>query len=140
RFGHDLAGLPRGVVWLHGASVGEIASGASLATALAAEFPVLATAGTPTGRDAAAALGLSATLAPLDLPRALDRFLDATAPRVAVTLESEFWPNRSAALAARGVPHVLAGARLSARSAARWRRLPRLLRPMLARLDAVSAQ
>ncbi|MRX51449.1 3-deoxy-D-manno-octulosonic acid transferase [Paracoccus sp. S-4012] len=140
RFGRDLEGLPRGAIWLHGASVGEIASAASLAAALSREFAVIATANTPTGRDAALAQGLPAVLAPLDLPRAHDRFLDTLVPCVAVTLESEFWPNRSAALAARGIPQVLAGARLSARSAARWRRLGGLLRPMLARFDAVSAQ
>ncbi len=140
RLGHVPPGLPRGGIWLHGASVGEIASAAGLVVALGGALPIVATANTRTGRAAAETQGLAASLAPLDLPQALARFLDALAPRIAVGIESELWPNRSAALAARGIPQVLVGARLSARSAARWARRPGLIRPMLARLAAVSAQ
>ena len=63
---------------------------------------------------------VAAALAPLDTPQALARFLDRHYPRVAVTVENELWPNRAEALARRGIAQVVVGARLSARSAARW--------------------
>lgn len=133
-------GLPAASIWLHGASVGEITSAAAIITDLARRHAVLVTANTATGRDAAAALGVPAALAPLDTPQALRRFLDQVRPAVAVTIENELWPNRSAALAARGIAQVVIGARLSARSAGRWARLRGTLTPMLSRIDALSAQ
>ena len=132
--------LPRGGLWVHGASVGEIASARVLVEALAERWPVVVTANTPTGVAAAAAMGVAAGLAPIDTPQAVRRFIDRAAPRLAITIENELWPNRSALLAAAGVPQVVVGARLSARSAARWARLRGLIAPMLGRLAAVSAQ
>lgn len=129
-----------GGAWLHGASVGELASARVLIAALAGEMPLIVTANTVTGRATAAAMGCPAALAPLDTPQALARFLDRHRPRVAITVENELWPNRAATLAARGIPQVVVGARLSARSAARWRRAAGLVRGVLARVDALSAQ
>lgn len=140
RLGHGPASFPAGGVWLHGASVGEIASAQVLIEALAAEMPLIVTANTPTGRAAAAAMGVPALLAPLDTPQALARFLDRHRPRVAVTVENELWPNRADTLARRGVPQVVVGARLSARSAVRWGRVPGLARGVLSRVAALSAQ
>lgn len=129
-----------GGVWLHGASVGEIASARVLIAPLAAEMPLIVTANTVTGRATAAAMGVTAALAPLDTPQALSRFLDRHRPRVAVTLENELWPNRADALGRRGIPQVVVGARLSARSAARWARVGGLARGVLTRIAALSAQ
>ncbi|MDO5657093.1 MAG: glycosyltransferase N-terminal domain-containing protein [Paracoccus sp. (in: a-proteobacteria)] len=127
-------------IWVHGASVGEIRSAATILEALAARADLLVTANSETGRDTARAMGFAAHLAPLDVPQALSRFLDHARPRAAVTLENELWPNRIAMLAARGIPQVVLGARMSARSAARWRYMPGLIRPMLGRITALSAQ
>lgn len=125
-------------VWLHAASVGEFASARAILAAL--DGPLIVTTNSVTGRAAARKAGFDARLAPLDVPGALDRFLDATRPRVAVTIENEIWPNRSAALAARGIAQVVLGARLSERSAARWGKARGLIAPVLARIDALSAQ
>ncbi len=129
-----------GGIWLHAASVGELTSVQVLARALAREFPLMVTTNSLTGRDLARRSGYPCALAPLDLPQAVGRFLDRVRPRVMVTVENELWPNRSALAAARGVAQVVVGARMSARSAGRWARLPRLIGPMLARIDALSAQ
>ncbi len=59
---------------------------------------------------------------------------------MAVTVENEIWPNRAAALRARGIPQVVVGARMSARSAARWSGLRRVIGPVLAGVHALSAQ
>jgi 3-deoxy-D-manno-octulosonic-acid transferase len=136
---------PGPVVWLHGASNGELASARWLAEAMAAARPDLAwrvTATTGTGRAAAAGWGLPA------LTPAFDPWDTAGAPARAargvalhVTLEAELWPARLAALAAAGVPVVALGARLSARSAARMGRVaPGLMATTLGRLTALSAQ
>lgn len=127
-------------LWVHGASIGELASAREVILALAARMPVLVTANTVTGRDLARDWDLPARLAPLDLPGALARFLDAAQPAAQLTLEGEFWPLRSRLLAERGIPQAMIGARMSERSARRWARLPGLIGPVLGRIAALSAQ
>ncbi|WP_353142493.1 glycosyltransferase N-terminal domain-containing protein [Paracoccus sp. (in: a-proteobacteria)] len=129
-----------GGIWLHAASVGELTSARVLADDPARDFPITVTTNSLTGRDLARRLGYPYALAPLDVPQAVRRFLDRVRPAVLVTVENELWPNRSAMAMARGVAQVVVGARISARSAARWRRLPGLIGPMLQRIDALSAQ
>ena len=136
----DRPGLPRGAIWVHGASVGELNSARVVIQRLAARHPVLVTANTVTGRSVAQGWGLPARLAPLDGPGTVRRFLDAAAPRLAVTIENEIWPNRAAALRARGVPQAVIGARMSARSARGWGRARGLIAPVLGGLDVLSAQ
>lgn len=138
RMALDIAPVQGGGIWLHAASVGELASARTILSALPG--PVIVTTNSVTGREAARKAGFDARLAPLDMPGALARFLDATRPRAAVTIENEIWPNRSAALATRGIPQVVLGARLSARSAARWGKARGLIAPVLARIHALSAQ
>lgn len=130
----------RADLWVHGASVGELVSARPIIEALARDMSVLVTANSPTGRDMAAGWNLPARLAPLDMPGALRRFLDAVQPRLALTIEGEFWPLRSRMLAARDMRQAVIGARISARSAARWGRLPGLIGPVLGRIAALSAQ
>ncbi len=55
-------------------------------------------------------------------------------------VESELWPNLVLATHARGIPMVLVNARLSARSYRRWRRWPRLIKPVLGAFDLCLAQ
>ncbi|HMR35970.1 MAG TPA: glycosyltransferase N-terminal domain-containing protein [Paracoccus sp. (in: a-proteobacteria)] len=127
-------------IWVHGASVGELNSARPVIEMLAAQAPLIVTANSPTGRALALNWGLEARLAPLDVPQALERFLARYQPRVAVTLENELWPNRSALLARAGIRQIVIGARMSDRSARRWARLPWLIGPMLGRIDGLSAQ
>lgn len=140
RLALDVALVPSAEIWVHGASVGELTSARPVIRALARTHRVLVTANSVTGRDMAAGWGLPARLAPLDVPGALARFLDAVQPRLQVTVEAEFWPLRSQALADRGIPQAVIGARMSQRSANRWSRLPRMIGPVLRRLTALSAQ
>ena len=127
-------------IWLHGASVGELNSARPVIEMLARRAKLIVTTNTTTGRALAQDWGLRARLAPLDVPQALGRFLDRYQPRVAVTLENELWPNRSAMLARAGVAQIVIGARMSERSARRWAKLPWLIGPMLRRIDGLSAQ
>ncbi|HEV2703161.1 MAG TPA: lipid IV(A) 3-deoxy-D-manno-octulosonic acid transferase [Steroidobacteraceae bacterium] len=145
RFGLGAA-LPA-PVWLHAASVGEVQAAAVLVAALRerdAQLPLLVTATTAAGLARARVLfaesGIAVRYAPLDLPGAVRRFLQRARPRLAIVLETEIWPNLFAACAARGVPLVLASARLSERSARRYRWLGSALRKSLAAVVQVAAQ
>jgi 3-deoxy-D-manno-octulosonic-acid transferase len=68
------------------------------------------------------------------------RFLRRHRPRLGVLMETEIWPNLLHEAQARGVPMVLANARLSERSLARARRLRALLRPAGRRVALALAQ
>ena len=91
---------------------------------------LLLTHGTATGREAGAELllrdGDRQTWLPYDTPARRARFLAQFRPAVGVLMETEVWPNLLHAARARGVPMVLANARLSEQQPApRRRRLAR---------------
>lgn len=132
----------RAPVWLHGASVGEIQSLAPLAAALARSYPIRMSAFTATGRARARALlpQLPVDLAPLDLPGAWRRYLDRTAPRIAVIAETELWPNLLATTAERKIPVWLVSARMGEKTARRLRRFPATARALMRGLHGVLAQ
>ena len=127
-------------IWIHGASVGELTSARPIIQTLAQEYTVLVTANSQTGHDMVAGWDLPVRLAPLDLPGALGRFLDVVQPRLALTIEGEFWPQRAKMLADRGIVQAVIGARMSERSARRWGRMRGLIAPTLGRISALSAQ
>jgi 3-deoxy-D-manno-octulosonic-acid transferase len=144
-----IASLPRPpgpLVWLHAASVGEAASLLALIERLVAERPALEILLT-TGTVAAAQFvgdrlprHARQQYVPVDLPGAVERFLAHWRPDLAIWVESELWPNLVLATARRETPLLLVNARLSVRSLARWRRLPRLIRPVIRAFDLVLAQ
>lgn len=151
RFGERLGrpGLarPEGrLVWMHGVSVGESASLLPLVGRLGEMLPdvrVLVTSGTVTSARLLRERLLPGVLhqfAPVDRPGAVRRFARHWRPDVAVWVESELWPNLILETAGRGTPMLLVNARMSARSAARWRRAPHLSRPLLACFASVLVQ
>lgn len=133
-------------LWLHGASLGEVTSARWVIEALRAARPglqVLVTTNSTTGRDMVngwGVAGVRAVLAPFDSGGAAGRFLDRIRPQALVIVENELWPSRIAAAHRRGVPVLVIGARMSARSARRWRLWPGLIGATLGRLDWLSAQ
>lgn len=137
---------PGGLVWLHAASVGEALSVLPLIARLREARPdlsLLMTTGTVTSARLMAERlpeGVLHQFAPLDAGRAPDRFLDHWRPDLAVWVESELWPALIEGAAARGARLALVNARMSARSARRWRLAPGLIARLLGRFDAVLAQ
>jgi 3-deoxy-D-manno-octulosonic-acid transferase len=145
RFGFGAA-LPA-PVWLHAASVGEVQAAAILVSALRSQdpqLPLLVTATTAAGLARARTLFASQSVTvrylPLDLPGSVRRFLKRVRPRVALVLETEIWPNLLRACATAQVPVMFVSARLSARSARRYRALGAGLRELLATVTQVAAQ
>ena len=132
-----------GSIWLHGASNGELTSARPLIEALIAAYPdqsVVVTANTLTGRDLVAGWGLPrviARLAPLDLRWVLVRFRARWRPVVLIFLENELWPNR---IATAREPVLAVAARISARSALQWSRVPKFARGLVQRIVALFPQ
>jgi 3-deoxy-D-manno-octulosonic-acid transferase len=82
---------------------------------------------------------LSAYL-PYDFPEAAQGFLEYFRPRLGILMETEVWPNLLAQCTRHRVPVMLANARLSEKSARRYRRWRALVQPAFASLAAVCAQ
>ncbi len=135
-----------GAIWIHAVSVGEVTAAAPLVRRLRQlhpEIPLVVTTMTPTGSQRVRDLFADDVLhsyAPYDMPGAVARFLRAIRPRLFVIMETELWPNLIHGCHSRGIPVVLANARLSERSARGYRRIRFLAAPMLGELDWIAAQ
>lgn len=146
RFGNYTDAAEPGMLWLHAVSLGETRAAAVLLDALREREPglrVLLTHGTATGRAEGQRLlraGDAQSWLPWDTPGAVRDFLDHFRPRIGVLMETEVWPNLVAQCKARGVPLVLANARLSEKSLQQALALSPLSMPAYASLAAVWAQ
>jgi 3-deoxy-D-manno-octulosonic-acid transferase len=145
RRGIATAARPSGpLIWLHGASVGELNSVLPLIERLHARgLDLLVTSGTVTSSKVAAQRlphGVIHQFVPFDIPPFVRSFLDQWKPQLALFVESDLWPNMLTETAARGIPMLLVNARLSERSFERWRRIPASIRYLLSRFDLALAR
>jgi 3-deoxy-D-manno-octulosonic-acid transferase len=145
RFGWGRASAV-GSIWLHAVSLGEVSAAAPLLRALRVRYPqhpIVLTSATPTGRARAKSLfgdTVDVRFLPYDTPGAVARFLDRIRPRLGIIMETELWPNLFRECERRGVPLLLASARLSARSVARYRRFGSLARGIFSATTLIAAQ
>ncbi len=137
-----IASLPRPaepLVWVHGASVGELVAALPIVERLRArDFAVLVTSGTVTSAERARhqlPAGAFHQFIPLDSPFFVARFLDHWRPDLALFVESDLWPNLILGAAQRRIPMILLNGRLSKRSFERWRRAPVAIEALLERFD-----
>lgn len=132
------------LVWMHGASVGEVLSLVALVEGMIARrYSVLVTTGTRTAADLIGARlppGAVHQYVPLDAPRWIERFLDHWQPDIAVVAESEIWPNTIIALDERETPLILVNGRMSERSFRGWERSRRTAAALLSRIAVCLAQ
>jgi 3-deoxy-D-manno-octulosonic-acid transferase len=137
---------PCGAVHVHAISVGE----SMLALKLIREWLVvepgrrfvLAT-GTATGHAVATSAAipeLRITYSPLDFPSMVNRYLKRFEPSQIVLVEGEAWPHLLLACKRRKIPVALVNARMSPRSARRYRRFAPWVSPVFSMLDAVAIQ
>jgi 3-deoxy-D-manno-octulosonic-acid transferase len=145
RYGEASLPRPTGpLIWLHGASVGEMLAVIPLIERIRAQnFAVLVTSGTVTSAALAEQrlpAGAFHQFIPLDAPRFVGRFLDHWRPDLALFVESDLWPNLILACADRAVPMILVNGRVSERSFSRWRLLPGAIAALLERFDLCLAQ
>lgn len=144
RLGHAAVPRPAGrLIWLHGASVGEAMSMLPLIARLAGAASILVTTGTVTSARRIASLlpdGAVHQFVPVDTAGPVAQFLDHWRPDLAIWVESELWPRLVAETARRGTPMALVNARMSARSAAGWRRAPGMIRALLGCFARIETQ
>ena len=126
--------------------MGEAATAVPLVEAITRRWPqlgVVMTTVTPTGaRIVADRLAGRAVhrYFPIDLPGPVRRALDAVNPRFFLCMETELWPNLLRALAARGVPSMIANGRISDRSFRRYRLVRFFTARMLAHVRVLAMQ
>jgi 3-deoxy-D-manno-octulosonic-acid transferase len=137
-------GTPR--FWLHGVSVGEIQAVIPLVYELKTLLPQAAfiiSTGTETGQMLArkhfTPMGALVCYFPLDIPWAVQRYLDYLQPQVFIGLESEIWPNFLTMAHSRGIRLALVNGRLSDRSLIKFIKYKRYLYDIFNLYDLVAA-
>ena len=116
RYGQSKVARPEGpLVWVHGASVGELLAVIPLIERIREkEFNVLCTSGTVTSANLAEQRlpkGAIHQFVTLDAPRFVKRFFDHWRPDLAIFVESDLWPNLIMTSARRGIPLILVNGR-----------------------------
>jgi 3-deoxy-D-manno-octulosonic-acid transferase len=136
---------PQGpLVWIHGASVGEVLASVGLIERLRAlNLRILLTSGTVTSAAIVAKRfppDVIHQYVPYDSPRYVARFLDHWKPSLALFIESDLWPNLILSSASRRLPMVLINGRMSPRSFPRWRRVSNTISALLSQFEVCLAQ
>jgi 3-deoxy-D-manno-octulosonic-acid transferase len=139
-----------GLIWLHAVSLGETRAAQPLIVKLLQSFPqhdLLLTHMTPTGREAGAAIiealgkgRIFQCYLPYDTTKAPQFFLDYWQPMLGIIMETEVWPQLCFQAQKRGIPLLLANARLSEKSLQKAQRWSSLIKPALASFSKVLAQ
>lgn len=136
----------RSSIWVHAVSLGEVNAALPLIEALMrryADSRFVITTVTPTGSERVVRLfgeRVFHVYLPYDLTRAVRRFLDRVHPRLAVIMETEIWPNLFMKCNERGIPIVIANARLSERSLRGYWPIQPLARRAIRCANVVAAQ
>src|SRR6201986_4167924 len=132
------------LVWIHGASVGEVLAAAALIERLRAlNLQILLTSGPVTSAAIVAKRfppDIIHQYVPYDSPRYVARFLDHWRPSLALFIEYDLWPNLILLSAARRIPMVLINGRMSQRSVPRWARAYGTISALLGAFDICLAQ
>jgi 3-deoxy-D-manno-octulosonic-acid transferase len=137
---------PRPCGWIHAVSVGEAIAATPVLEALRRTWPALPlVVSTVTETGARVVRERFAGLArhryfPLDFPGAVRRAIASIQPAFFLCMETELWPNVLRALAARGVPSMIANGRLSDRSFSRYRLVRGAMRRVLADVTVFAMQ
>ncbi|HJP40016.1 MAG TPA: lipid IV(A) 3-deoxy-D-manno-octulosonic acid transferase [Gammaproteobacteria bacterium] len=146
RFGRAGQQTDKSSIWIHAVSVGEVQAAATLIHALLKRYPgrqLIVTTMTPTGAERVSDLFGDAVIhsyVPYDLAGAVRRFFDWAKPELVIIIEKEIWPNLFRECGLRNIPLVLASARISTRSARRYRHLVGLFRETLSHGIVIAAQ
>lgn len=134
------------VIWFHAVSVGEAEALFPLILELQKQRPaanILITTTTPTGSARVKAVlndSVAHVYLPYDIPCAVNRFMHAFKPKVAVMMETEIWPNLFHACGNNRIPLTIFNARLSEKSARGYQKIPALIKPALANVELIAAQ
>lgn len=142
RWGRARGSTSRPLLWLHGASAGELLGAAPVVERLRAAGPLdlLVTFVSPSAEVALPELGPDgAEFLPLDTLRECERALRAAAPAALVFARGDLWPNLTRAAARAGVPMGMINAAVRSGSSRLTPLARGLLRPGYGRLERVGA-
>ncbi len=129
--------------WVHAASMGEAVAAAPLVRELRRRQPaarIHLSSTTRSGRERLVAVEPGSSLAPLDTPQAVRRFFHGVRPERLFLIETELWPHWLLRARAEQVPVAIVSARMSERSARRYRGLGKGLHQLVGGLAAVLCQ
>jgi 3-deoxy-D-manno-octulosonic-acid transferase len=146
RFGWFDPPKKTGGIVVHAVSVGEVNVASTLVKALSQHFPgrpLCLTTFTPTGSNRVQSLFRDKVFhvyLPLDLPGAVKRFFDRVQPAFLIIMETEIWPNLYFEARRRGIPVMIANARISQRSIRGYRRFKRMTTAALSQVSCIAAQ
>ncbi len=132
-------------IWLHAVSVGEVIAARPLIKGLRRCYPeyrLLLSVTTETGRGVAEKDDLADAVIyfPFDIGFAVNRLLDAVAPKAIIIMETEIWPVFTLLAWNRKIPLLLANGRISERSFPRYRLFRWFFRPVLQRFSWLGMQ
>ncbi len=132
------------LIWVHGASVGELLAIQPLVEQLREkDFNVLITSGTVTSANLARdrfPQDVIHQFIPLDTPRFVAQFLNSWHPDLALFTESDIWPNLIMAASKRRIPMIIVNGRVSERSFRRWRSFHGTAKALLGRFELCLTQ
>ncbi|HZU43850.1 MAG TPA: glycosyltransferase N-terminal domain-containing protein, partial [Terriglobales bacterium] len=140
-----LRGSRGGVIWVHAVSVGEVLAVTAVVEELRRRHPkfrVVVSTVTDTGQKLAReGFGQENVFYfPLDFAFAVRSYVEALRPLLVVVAETEFWPNFLRLAKDSGARIAVINARISDRSLPGYRRVRRLLKPVLGNVDLFLAQ
>ncbi len=133
-------------IWVHAVSLGEAIAATPLIRELIQQYPdqtIVVTTTTPTGsQQIQKQFGQKVyhVYTPYDLPTVIRRFLKRTRPIKAIIMETELWPNMLYELKRANIPVMIANARLSERSYAKYQRFSHFFKPFLQTITVIAAQ
>ena len=133
-------------LWFHAVSVGETEAAIPVVQTLQRNNPnlrILITCTTPTGSNRIQSVfgkTVSHVYLPYDIPGPVQRFLKHFAPKVAIIMETEIWPNLFRLTSKRGIPILIINGRLSSRSVKGYRKLGRFVSDTLDAVTLIAAQ
>ena len=132
-------------IWVHAVSVGEVVAITPLIKALkqqTSSLNIILTTTTSTGADEAKKLGdlVEHRYMPLDFPFAIKSFINRMQPKALFIMETELWPNTLYYCQKMNIPVTVINARLSERSAARYKKFPFIFNLLLSNINFVLAQ
>ncbi|HVO82334.1 MAG TPA: 3-deoxy-D-manno-octulosonic acid transferase [Terriglobales bacterium] len=132
-------------IWVHAVSVGEVLAVSGLVGEIRRHFPqyrVVVSTTTDTGQQLARKRFGEENVFyfPLDFAFAIRPYLEALRPQLVVIAETEFWPNFLRLAHRSGARLAVVNARISDRSWPGYRRMRRLLTPVLGQVDLFLAQ
>lgn len=137
---------PCGAIHIHSISVGETMLALKLIRTWRKRNPeqsfVIAT-GTATGHQVATNAkipNIRVTYAPLDFSFMVRRYLNRFEPQQIILIEGEAWPHLLETCQQRNIPIALVNARMSPRSARRYRKFSAWVKPVFSMLDLVAIQ